>query len=110
MPPTQKVSLTTQTIFCLIPVLDMYAAYRVKKLRMYLAIIILLIGVPTSVASGILFPSDEDSVEGFVNMLTYYYGVDDYHFAFSVAVHAVTVLVAVFLVRRWSRQWNMQFD
>ena len=30
--------------------------------------------------------------------------------AWSIIYHAVTYAVAVFLIRRWSRKWNAQFD
>ena len=111
MPAKGKVSLPIQTIFCIIPILDMYAAYRIKKLRKYLAIMILVIAVPVSVASSVFLPTDdEDLVEGFTNVMIFYYGVDDDQFIFSVGVQIGTVLFAIFLIRRWSRQWNMQFD
>ena len=106
-----KVSLLIQTIFCLIPILDMYAAYRIKKLRKYLAIMILVIVIPVSIASSIFLPTDdEDLVEGFTNIMIFYYGVDDNQFIFSAGVQIGTILFAIFLIRRWSKQWNMQFD
>ena len=111
MPAKEKVSLSVQTIFCLIPILDMYAAYRIKKLRRYLVIMILVIAVPVSIASAVFLPTnDEDIVEGFTNVMIFYYGVDDRQFIFSVGVQIGTVLFAIFLIRRWSKQWNMQFD
>ena len=111
MPAEGKVSLPVQTIFCLIPVLDMYAAYRIKKLRKYLAIMILVIAIPVTVASEIFLPTDdEDLIEGFTNIMIFYYGVDDNQFIFSVGVQIGTVLFAIFLIRRWSKQWNAYFD
>ncbi|MBI1662853.1 MAG: hypothetical protein IS860_05075 [Nitrosopumilus sp.] len=111
MPAKGKVSLPIQTIFCIIPILDMYAAYRVKKLRKYLLIMILVIAVPVSIASSVFLPTDdEDLVEGFTNLMIYYYGVDDDQFIFSVGVQIGTILFAMFLIRRWSKQWNLQFD
>ena len=111
MPAKGKVSLSIQTIFCLIPILDMYAAYRIKKLRKYLAIMILVIAIPVSIASSVFLPTDEeDLMEGFTNLMIFYYGVDDNQFIFSVGVQIGTVLFAIFLIRRWSKQWNMQFS
>jgi len=111
MPAKGKVSLSIQTIFCLIPILDMYAAYRIKKLRKYLAIMILVIAIPVSIASSVFLPTDEeDLVEGFTNLMIFYYGVDDNQFIFSVGVQIGTILFAIFLIRRWSKQWNMQFS
>jgi formate hydrogenlyase subunit 3/multisubunit Na+/H+ antiporter MnhD subunit len=110
MPAKGKVSLPIQTVFCIIPILDMYAAYRVKKLRKYLAIMILVIAIPISIASAIFFPTEDEGLEGFTNLLIFYYGVDDIQFLFSVGVQIGTILFAIFLIRRWSKQWNLQFD
>ena len=62
-----KVSLSVQTIFCIIPILDMYAAYRIKKLRKYLVIMILVIAIPVSVTSSVFLPTDDEGLEGFTN-------------------------------------------
>ncbi len=102
MVENKPVSLTRQTIYCLIPVLDMYAAYRVKRLRKYLVIMMLVVAVPVSIADYMLFPHEIDAWEGFVNVMTYYYDVDTNQFVFSVAVQIGTVLFAIFLIRRWS--------
>ncbi len=111
MPAKGKVDLTIQTIFCIIPILDMYAAYRVKKLRKYLMIMILVVAIPVSIASSVFLPTeDEDLVEGFTNVMIFYYGVDDNQFIFSVGVQIGTILFAIFLIRRWSKQWNLQFE
>ncbi len=92
----------------MIPILDMYAAYRIRKLRKYLAVMILIIAVPASVASSVFLPTyDEDWASGFTNLMIFYYGVDDNQFAFSVIVQIAAVLFAIFLIRRWSRQWNI---
>ena len=111
MPAKGKVSLRIQAIYCMIPCLDMYAAYRIKRLRKYLLIMILLVVIPVTIADEVLFPMDKMiSFEKFLEFLTFYYGVDTNHFVFSIATCAGTVLVAIFLVRRWSKKWNMQFD
>jgi len=109
MVENKPVSLTRQTIYCLIPVLDMYAAYKVKRLRKYLVIMMLVVAVPVSIADYILFPHEIDAWEGFVNVMTYYYDVDTNQFVFSIAVQIVTILFAIFLIRRWSKQWNNLF-
>ena len=110
MPAKEKVSLSVQTVFCMIPILDVYAAYRIKKLRKYLAIIILVIAIPVTIASSVFLPTDDEGLEGFTNLLIFYYGVDDNQFIFSVGTQIGTILFAIFLIRRWSKQWNLQFD
>jgi len=108
MVKNEPVSLTRQTVYCLIPTLDMYAAYRIKRLRKYLAIM-LLVAIPISITASVLFPHDTDLLEGFYQFMTYYYGVNTNHFVFSIAVQIGTVLFAIYLIRRWSKQWNKQF-
>ena len=110
MPAKGKVNLSVQTVFCIIPILDVYAAYRIKKLRKYLAIMVLVIVIPVTVASSIFLPTDDEGLEGFTNLLIFYYGIDDNQFIFSVGTQIGTILFAIFLIRRWSKQWNLQFD
>jgi hypothetical protein len=87
----------------------MYAAYKVKRLRKYLVIMMLVVAVPVAIADYMLFPHEIDAWEGFVNVMTYYYDVDTNQFVFSIAVQIGTVLFAIFLIRRWSKQWNNLF-
>ena len=112
MPAKGKVSLLTQTLFCFIPVLDLYAAYRIKKLRRYIVIMMLVIIIPISIASAIFIPTDYDDPDGVTKMLTFYYGVEDAQdeIIFAVTTNIATVLFAIFLIRRWSNSWNAQFD
>ena len=109
MVKNKPVSLTRQTIYCLIPVMDIYAAYRVKSLRKYLVLMLAVMGIPLSIIESIMFPRKEVSLESFLQFWTFYYGVDDAHFAFSMIAWIVTVLFAIFLIRRWSKQWNEKF-
>ncbi len=110
MPAKGKVSLTIQTVFCAIPILDMYAAYRIKKLRKYLALVIFVIAIPVSITSAIFLPVEDEGLEGFRNVMTFYYGIDGDQFIYSVGVQIGTILFAMFLIRRWSNRWNTQFD
>ena len=104
----EPVSLMHQTIYCIIPILDIYAAYRVKRLRKYL-IIMILVGIPVSIADSVIFPDTDKTFDGFLQFLTFYYGTDTNHFAVSIVKWIGTVLLAIYLVRRWSKQWNRKF-
>ena len=107
----EPVSLLRQTIYCLIPILDIYAAYKVRRLRKYAFIIIVMVGMPISIADAILFPVDdeEESLEEFIRMIFFYFD-DVNHMVFSVLAHMGTVMIAICLIRRWSAQWNLQFS
>ena len=104
----EPVSLTRQTIYCIIPILDIYAAYRVKVLRKYM-IIIILVAIPVSIADSVIFPDTDKTFDGFLQFLTFYYGIDTNHFVASIIFWMGTVLLAIYLVRRWSKQWNAKF-
>ena len=110
MPAKGKVSLPVQTVFCMIPIMYMFAAYRIKKLRKYLTIMILVIAIPVSIASSVFLPTDDEGLDGFMNLMTYYYGIDDDQFIFFIGVQIGSILFAIFLMRRWSNLWNEQFD
>ncbi len=104
----EPVSLMRQTIYCFVPILDIYAAYRVKVLRKYM-IIMILVGIPVSIADSVIFPDTNKTFEGFLQFLTFYYGIDTNHFVASIIIWMGTVLLAIYLVRRWSKQWNAKF-
>ena len=85
----------------MIPYLDMYAAYRVKRLRKYLLTMILLVIIPVTILDKVFFPMAKVvSFEKFLQFLTFYYEVDTNHFVFSIAMWAGSILVAIYLVRR----------
>jgi len=105
----EPVSLMRQTIYCLIPLLDIYAAYRVKRLRKYL-IIMILVGIPVSMADSAIFPDTDATLEGFLQFFTFYIGVDTNHFVASIIIWIGTVLLAIYLIRRWSKIWNKKFE
>ena len=117
MPAKGKVSLTRQTIYCFIPIMDIYAAYHVKKLRWYLLIMI-CVGIPMSIISSTVNPMpDESDMEKLVlenQEINWEYAMlgenPEVTIATTIINQAVAFAVAVYLIRRWSKKWNMQFD
>jgi len=107
----EPVSLMRQTIYCLIPLLDIYAAYRVTRLRKYLLIMI-LVGIPVSIADSLLFPIDvtDENLEDLEASDMFFYGYDTNHLIVTIVIWAGFILLAIFLVRRWSKQWNQKFE
>ena len=108
----KPVSLIRQTIYCMIPYVDIYAAYRVKRLRKYL-----LIMIPVILAAGsfvyTIFPveplsQDFEGIVAWIFFLDYLYDpIDSIPYMIQ---HVGLVLLAIFLVRRWSKQWNTKFE
>jgi hypothetical protein len=113
MPANGPVSLTRQTIYCFIPIMDMYAAYHIKKLRWYLLIMIglsIAMGVVGEIVSptdwtedSTLYINDDDDVNwngmGFEEN-------PDVSIALILGNLVVTYALAVYLIRKWSREWN----
>ena len=84
----KPVSLKRQTIYALIPFLDLYAAYKIEKFRRFF-VIILATSLPLSLAIRALilpFP---------------------YNFAIEIPIE---LAVAVYLIRKWSKEWNAKFE
>jgi len=107
----EPVSLMRQTIYAIIPILDIYASYRVKRLRKYLLIMI-LVGIPVIIADSVLFPTP-DMDETFEDMEIsdmFFYGYDTNHFVAFIVEEIGLVLLAIYLVRRWSKEWNKKFE
>ena len=117
MPAKGKVSLTRQTIYCFIPIMDIYAAYHVKKLRWYLLIMI-CVGIPMSIISSAVNPMpDESDMENLVlenQEINWEYAMlgenPEVTITTIIINQAIVYAVAVYLIRRWSKKWNMQFD
>ena len=117
MPAKGKVSLVWQTIFCFIPIMDIVASYRVKRLRWYL-LIMLAIGIPLSMIMGAVLPTHQ--ADDYEKMILDNQEIDwDYVFygdepgttiASWIIYQGIVYALAVYLIRRWSKKWNLQFD
>ena len=110
MPASSRVSLKTQTIFCIIPLLDIYAAYRIKRLRRYLFIMIVFVGIPMMVIDIAVFPQQEAETLDDLTMAAIFDRDEFDHTAYSIVTWIGSILIAIFLIRRWSVQWNKQFQ
>jgi len=121
MPANGPVSLTRQTIYCFIPIMNWYAAYNIKKFRKYLLIAIIVelsLGamyaslIPEYDKSGIskgVISEDINDLE--INWTEIIFRTDH---PSGLPIFLLIVIseysVTVFLIRRWSNQWNRQFD
>lgn len=105
MPANQKVSVAWQIVATFIIIANFWAFYRIRKLRKYL----LYVGAPSFLFAGVLFYLSFVGV--WVN-----FSSGGYDFA-SLNVFIITQLIgwglqgfAVYLVIKWSREHNRQFD
>ena len=101
----EPVSLLRQTIYCLLPILDMYAAYKIRRLRRYLLIMIFLVGIPLSIISSVsvsyVMLAGTESITPFLENIP---------LLISLASYVGSILIAIYLVRKWSKQWNLRFS
>ena len=104
----EPVNLKHQTIFALIPYLNLYAFYRIQKLRRYFLIgilgivggIIVSVGIIVYAALNIDSPDLRSNIELIQTSIR---SLPAYLIYFSVGM-----LLNVYLVRKWSKKWNEQ--
>ena len=107
MPAKGKVSLTRQTIYVLIPILDLIAFYKIKHLRKYLLIVYFgVMGIAGTAYTIIVIPESW----GFNANYDPYYIFDPVSWALQIPMMAITYVISIYLVRKWSKEWNKQFE
>lgn len=89
-------SLNRQMIYAIIPILYLYAFYKVKKLRMYLLITIMV-----------------GFIVGFTIRLMFSIIFGEITYAYELVIYIISIAVNlgmhVYLIRRWTVEWNRQF-
>ena len=115
MPANGPVSVFRQTIYCLIPIGDLYAAYHVKKLRMYLLITIIA-GLAMSMVGEIINPSElSDQSMTSSDKLNPNFGEavfgsnPEISMAIMITYMAIAYAIAIYFIRKWSIKWNERF-
>jgi len=98
--------------------MDLYAAYHIKKLRWYL-LIFLGVTIPFNMILGMVYPMSEID-EYDQRLFLENQEIDWGYAAFGDNLENVIITIviqmivayslAVFLIRRWSKKWNLQFD
>ena len=111
MAKKEPVNLKQQTIFALIPYLNLYAFYRIQKLRRYFLIgILITVGSSIIISVGIIvyavLQSDSPDFRANVELIvTSIRSLPAYVIYFSSGI-----LLNVYLIRKWSKKWNEQFS
>jgi len=97
----EPVNVNWQTLFAIIPVINLWACYRIEKLSLYLIVIIAILVVEFLITRVIL---DEQDFECFWGLIEC--EMNDritYMISFLLIIEAVIYIV---LVRKWSLEWN----
>jgi hypothetical protein len=100
----KPVSVNWQTLFVFIPILDLWAFYSVQKLRMALLIFLVGFGAAAIALNFAILGSDAFLVEDpdVIYSNSAYIGS-------SIGLAIAQYGLAVYLVRRWSKDWNKKF-
>jgi hypothetical protein len=110
VPANHKVSVAWQIVFTFISIVNLWAFYRIRKLRKYL----LYVFVPSLVISSILVGGYfVNNMPGFHPSPDHYDNPDwftAYALGLSYAISAAFQAFGIYLIIIWSRQHNRQFD
>ena len=112
MPAKGRVSVRWQTLFAIFEIPDLIAAYRIKKLRRFL----LYVWVPFLVISyyvpDFIDPDYYDRDCEIDWLLWYFYDTcaSESLNIFNSLLFVGFIIIAVILIRKWSIEWNKQFD
>ena len=96
----KSVTVAWQVVFTFIPIVGLWAFYRIQKLRLCLLIIIGS-SIIAGIIIGITFP--------FTGSLTEMPDVSSYYTS-SIVVSIAIQLLVIYLVVKWSRSWNRKFS
>lgn len=113
MPANGPVKIIWQIIFTFIPILDLWAFYRIKKLRRYFlfvvipASVILIIIIAVDVVTNLDSPMfDDPNYDPFMNDNPAFLAISIASPIIEIGFHILTI----YLVYVWSKQWNNQFQ
>ena len=107
-----RVSVGWQMLFAIFEIPDLIAAYRIKKLRRLL----LYVWVPYMIISAVgsetidLDYYERDCETDWLLWYLYDTCASVELNIFNSLLHVISVVIAVSLIRKWSIEWNKQFD
>jgi len=99
------VSVNWQTVFVFIPFVDLWAAYRIQKLRMYLLIFLVGFGI----AAMLLLFASFGTVNFFMEDPEVLYS-NSLYIGGNIGMTLIQFALQVYLIRKWSKQWNKKFE
>ena len=106
MAKKEPVSVNWQTLFILIPIAELFAVYRVEKLRLYLLIFLVGFGFGSVILEMLLFPEAYFSDE-FLDSDDL---ITEEFWEIGLAIILASYALAIILIRKWSREWNEKLN
>ncbi len=87
----EPVSVNWQTLFAIIPIIDLWAFYRIEKLRMLILVVIgmFVVSFIVGFAEGLMFLGFSD--------------------ASTWIMPLIGIGISIYLIRKWSEEWNQKF-
>ena len=95
----EPVSVNWQTLFAIIPIINLWACYRIENLRLYLLVIIAILVVEFLVVA-LIFP---ESFDAFYGLTESEQPIDNSIYILEIGVE---VAISIVLIRKWSKEWN----
>ncbi len=108
-----RVSLKWQALFSVIGLLDIWAFYRIQKLRRAMLLVVVPGIMVWFVVPGLVLGAGHD-IEGYAEMEEYDEEIHEQYLPPSVPVLGTVITVgfaawSIYLIVRWSKEWNRQF-
>jgi len=97
----EPVNVNWQTLFAIIPVINLWACYRIEKLSLYLIVIIAILVVEFLITQVILDEQDFGCFWGLIECEMN----DRITYLISVLL-VIEAGISIALIRKWSKEWN----
>ncbi len=113
MPATKPVSILWQIIFVVfIPILDLWAFYRIKKLRKYLLYVYIPQIIIGGIFAGFIFSMvfEENSLDRLESFSDDLQENDLILVVSNIILGLGFTIFSIYLIATWSEKWNKQFS
>ena len=97
----KPVNVNWQMVFVFIPFLDLYASYRIQKLRLWILIFLVGFGAAGILMDLAIYGDDYWNPDMKMSMM-----VEPAPHINGILFIIISIGLAIFLIRKWSIQWN----
>jgi len=100
----KSVNVRLQMLFTIIPILDLWASYRIQKLRYWLLVMYLSFGITAYIMTILLNESHICST-----IVCHDFLIPQEWVYYWISFGIIQVGTGLFLIRKWSIAWNRQY-
>ena len=101
----KPVNIKLQTIFALIPSVDVWAFYRIQKLRKFILIVLALGFAFSPISLTVSSSIDMNTITGPLDLYT-----NPIFLAYVIGSIGTLHGTLVYFIRKWSKEWNEKFQ